>query len=119
MSAEALFAWFKSSPTPVPIITDNYFDAPGVNVLLQAVRGMTYSTGQTFELYPTSGTATDYPYSRHWVDATKTKTLGFLIEWGTEFQPPWAEMENIILDVSAALLEFAIAAPCLCYRIVR
>ena len=34
VSAEALFAWFKSSPTPVPIITDSYFDAPGVNVLL-------------------------------------------------------------------------------------
>jgi opacity protein-like surface antigen len=34
VSAEALFAWFKSSPTPVPIITDNYVDAPGVNVLL-------------------------------------------------------------------------------------
>lgn len=81
---------------------------------LQAVRGETYSTGQTFDLYPTSGTATDYPYSRHWADATETKVLGFLIEWGTQFQPPWAEMENIILDVSAALLEFAIAAPCSC-----
>ncbi len=34
VSAEALFAWFKSSPTPVPIITDSYLDAPGVNVLL-------------------------------------------------------------------------------------
>ncbi len=34
VSAEALFAWFKSSPTPVPIITDSYVDAPGVNVLL-------------------------------------------------------------------------------------
>jgi hypothetical protein len=34
LSAEALFAWFKSSPTPVPIITDSYLDAPGVNVLL-------------------------------------------------------------------------------------
>ena len=34
VSAEALLAWFKSSPTPVPIITDNYLDAPGVNVLL-------------------------------------------------------------------------------------
>jgi murein tripeptide amidase MpaA len=84
---------------------------------LQAVRGQTYSVGQTFALYPTSGTATDYPYSRHWVDATKTKTLGFLIEWGTEFQPPWAEMENIILDVSSALVEFAAAAPCTCSTI--
>jgi hypothetical protein len=34
VSAEALFAWFKSSPTPVPIITDSYADAPGVNVFL-------------------------------------------------------------------------------------
>ena len=34
VSAEALFAWFKSSPTPVPIITDSYVDAPGVNVFL-------------------------------------------------------------------------------------
>ena len=34
VSAEALFAWFKSSPTPVPIITDSYADAEGVNVFL-------------------------------------------------------------------------------------
>jgi hypothetical protein len=34
VSAEALFSWFKSSPTPVPIITDDYLDEPGVNVLL-------------------------------------------------------------------------------------
>lgn len=32
--AEALFSWFKNSPTPVPIITDNYADVPGVNVFL-------------------------------------------------------------------------------------
>jgi murein tripeptide amidase MpaA len=81
---------------------------------LRAVRGETYSVGQSFALYPTCGTATDYPYSRHWVDSTKTKTLGFLIEWGMEFQPPWLEMENIILDVSSALVAFAIAAPGAC-----
>src|SRR6185295_8266780 len=57
---------------------------------------------------------TDYPYSRHWVDSSKTKTLGFLIEWGTEFQPAWAEMENIIQDVSSALLAFALSARCTC-----
>jgi hypothetical protein len=34
VSAEALVAWFKGSPTPVPIVTDNYLDVPGVNVLL-------------------------------------------------------------------------------------
>jgi len=34
VGAEALFAWFKGSPTPVPIITDSYVDAPDVNVFL-------------------------------------------------------------------------------------
>lgn len=34
VGAEALLTWFKNSPTPVPIITDNYANAPGVNVLL-------------------------------------------------------------------------------------
>eukprot|EP01035_Chromulina_nebulosa_P040350 gene40350-54572_t len=80
----------------------------------QSVRGVVYSTGQSFDLYPTSGTATDYPYSRHLADPTKTKTHGFLIEWGTEFQPTWSEMENIIIDISAALLEFADSTTCRC-----
>jgi hypothetical protein len=34
VSAEALFAWFKSSPTPVPVIADNYLDVPDAKVLL-------------------------------------------------------------------------------------
>lgn len=34
LSVEALFAELKASPTPVPIVTDNYLDVPGVNVLL-------------------------------------------------------------------------------------
>ena len=34
VSAELLYAWFKQSPTPVPIITDSYLDDPTVNVLL-------------------------------------------------------------------------------------
>lgn len=71
------------------------------------VRGFTYQTGQSFELYATTGTLSDYPYSRHIANPTLTKTQGFLIEWGTEFQPPWAEMENIIRDISSALIAFA------------
>jgi hypothetical protein len=34
VSAEALLMWFKSSPTPVPIITDDYANLPGTKVLL-------------------------------------------------------------------------------------
>ncbi|MHA6323783.1 M14 family zinc carboxypeptidase [Roseivivax sp. CAU 1753] len=71
------------------------------------VRGITYTTGQSFELYATTGTLSDYPYSRHIANPALTKTHGFLIEWGTDFQPGWAEMENIILDVSSALVAFA------------
>ena len=79
---------------------------------LKKVRGKIYSTGQSFALpYATSGTSGDYAYSRHFTDPAKTNILGFLIEWGTQFQPPWSEMENIILDVSAALLDFAATAP--------
>src|SRR5215475_12078199 len=32
--AEALVWWFKSSPTPVPIVTDGLFGTSGTNVLL-------------------------------------------------------------------------------------
>lgn len=84
---------------------------------LQAVRGETYATGESFALYPTTATATDYPYSRHYADPGLSKVLGFLIEWGNEFQPPWAEMELIIADVSSALIAFALAAPCACSTI--
>lgn len=73
---------------------------------LANVRGITYQTGQSFELYATTGTLSDYPYSRHIANPALTKTHGFLIEWGTEFQPPWSEMENIIKDVSSALVAF-------------
>lgn len=34
VSVEALFSWFKSSPTPVPIISNDYIDEPGTSILL-------------------------------------------------------------------------------------
>jgi hypothetical protein len=53
----------------------------------------------------------DYVYSQHFADSGKFKVHGFTIEWDTEFQPPWDEMERIILDITAALIEFCLAAP--------
>jgi murein tripeptide amidase MpaA len=79
---------------------------------IEAVRGENYTMEQSVDLYPTSGTSHDYVYSRHIVDPGKNKVHGFVIEWGTEFQPPWAEMENIILDISSGLVDFCLAAPC-------
>lgn len=79
---------------------------------IEAVRGENYTMEQSVDLYPTSGTSNDYVYSRHLVDPGKNKVHGFVIEWGTEFQPPWVEMENIILDITSGLIEFCLAAPC-------
>jgi murein tripeptide amidase MpaA len=85
--------------------------ANSMHAAIQAVRGKDYTVEQSYSLYPTSGAGDDYVYSRHFVNASKQKILGFTIEWGTEFQPPWKEMEHIILDISAGLLEFCLALP--------
>jgi murein tripeptide amidase MpaA len=79
---------------------------------LNAVRGVTYTAKSSYALYPTSGASDDFVFARHLVDPSKGKVHGFVIEWGDEFQPPWAEMQNIIMDVSAGLIGFCIAAPC-------
>ncbi len=86
--------------------------ATRVRDAIQTVRGKSYTAEQSFDLYPTSGTSDDYAYGRHRIDPGKNKVYSFTIEWGTVFQPPWAEMENIILDVTAGLIEFCVAAPC-------
>ena len=50
--------------------------------------------------------------SRPFADPSKGKTYGYTVEWGTQFQPPWAEMELIVQDVTAGLIELCVAAPC-------
>ena len=77
---------------------------------LAQVRGKLYVSKPAFSLYPTSGTNKDYAYSRHLVDPSKSKALAFTLEWGTEFQPLWTEMEEIIKDVSAGLIGFGLKA---------
>jgi len=79
---------------------------------LQPVRGESYAAMSSFGLYPVSGASDDYAYSRHFVDPSKGKILGFTIEWGDEFRPPWAEMQEVIKDVSAGLIGFCLDAPC-------
>ena len=77
---------------------------------LAEVRGTLYVAKPGFSLYATSGTNDDYAYSRHFKDPSKAKSLSFTVEWGTEFQPPWSEMENIIQDVSAGLMALGLEA---------
>jgi carboxypeptidase T len=90
---------------------------------IQAVRGKSsYVVEQDFGLYPTAGTSDDYATSRHLVDGSKGKIYSYTIEWGTEFQPPYAEMQNIMQEISAALLDFclgAIATPVVAAQVQR
>lgn len=77
---------------------------------LAEVRGKLYSAKPGFSLYATSGTNDDYAYSRHFVDPSKSNALSFTVEWGTEFQPAWTEMEEIIKDASAGLIGLGLEA---------
>jgi murein tripeptide amidase MpaA len=83
---------------------------------VRGVRGTAYTPMSGFQLYPTSGTSDDYAYSRHYTDPAQGKILGFTIEWGKQegserasFHPPWTEMESIIKDVDAGLIQFCLA----------
>lgn len=77
---------------------------------LGEVRGKYYVAKPSFSLYPTSGTNQDYAYSRHFANPGLSNALSFTVEWGTEFQPPWAEMQEIIKDVSAGLMGLGLEA---------
>jgi len=77
---------------------------------LMEVRGKLYVAKPGFSLYPTSGTNDDYAYSRHLVVPSKSKALSFTVEWGTDFQPPWTEMQEIVKDVSAGLIGLGLEA---------
>jgi len=74
---------------------------------LSEVRGKNYIAKPGFSLYATSGTNDDYAYSRHIANPSLAKALSFTVEWGEEFQPPWTEMEQIIMDVCSGFLGFA------------
>jgi murein tripeptide amidase MpaA len=76
---------------------------------IQAAHGQNYTVKSSFALYPTAGTSTDYMFSRHIVDRSKGKIRSFVIEWGTEFQPPYATvMVNVIDEIVAALVDLCL-----------
>ena len=77
-----------------------------------AVRGRDYPAAQGFSFTGAiPGNAKDYVYARHFVDPSKGKIYGYTVEWG-DVQPLWPEMELIIKDVTAGLIELCRQAPC-------
>lgn len=77
---------------------------------IEAVNGRSYAPGESFGLYPTTGTTTDYVASRHFVDPSKTKVMAMTIEMGMEFRPPFSEAEEVIREVSSGLIRFLLVA---------
>ncbi|MBI4964412.1 MAG: hypothetical protein HY913_14130 [Desulfomonile tiedjei] len=76
------------------------------NGALAAVRGTTYTVQQGIELYATVGTSSDYAYSRHLADPSKPKVIGFTVEFSKRgFIPPFSEMQMIIKEINAAVME--------------
>jgi len=77
---------------------------------IKAVRGKKYGVQQDFAMYPTAGCSDDYATARSWVNQNLESIHAFTIEWGTEFQPPYAEMQLIMQDICAGLLDFCLGA---------
>ncbi|MBV8219143.1 MAG: hypothetical protein JO325_11815, partial [Solirubrobacterales bacterium] len=75
---------------------------------IQALRGTNYTVKPAFNLYPTAGTSDDYAYSRHFVNPSLENVISYTLEWGTEFQPPYSEMQNIIQEITCGLLAFCL-----------
>jgi murein tripeptide amidase MpaA len=84
---------------------------------IQAVRGRVYTREPSIVLYPTTGTAVDYVYSRHIADSKLGKTYSYTFETGPDtgntansFHP--ADPTLIKQDAKAAML--TLAHQCIC-----
>ncbi len=77
---------------------------------IQAVNHNDYSVSQAFDLYSTSGASDDFAYSLGFKNGGQDRILGFTIECGTEFQPPWNEAQMVMREVCAGLIEFMLSA---------
>jgi len=84
---------------------------------VEAVNGRRYTVQQGAQLYGTSGTSDDWTFARHILDPAHPVIYPYTIEFGRErpgdvagsFHPPYAEMETIIDEVTAGLLEMCLA----------
>ena len=84
---------------------------------VQSVNGRTYTLQQGAQLYGTSGTSDDWSFARHILDPARPVIYPYTIEFGRElpndvaasFHPPYADMQRIIDEVVAGLLEMCLA----------
>jgi murein tripeptide amidase MpaA len=86
---------------------------------IRNVRGRTYTLEQGQKLYPTTGTASDYAYSRHIADSTRRKVYGLTFETGPRvpsvedsFQPPVPEADRIKEEATSGLISVLTSLVC-------
>lgn len=79
---------------------------------IAAVRGRVYTVEESISLYPTTATAHDYAYARNFIDTGRRRILGFTLETARAFQPPDAEKDSVISEVSAGLMECLLETLC-------
>jgi hypothetical protein len=77
-----------------------------------AVASGNYRPAQSVDLYPVSGAADDYAFSRFRVNPARNKVHGFTMEFGypINFYPTTAEFQQNVLDTSSGFMEFCLAA---------
>ena len=88
---------------------------------IQSARGSSYLVTQIFTLYPTSGSATEWMWSRHLTDWSKPRIESFAIEVaGAQsddplfygFQPLIPQKDEIVREVTSGLINFCLATVC-------
>ncbi|KAH7166395.1 zinc carboxypeptidase [Dactylonectria macrodidyma] len=90
--------------------------ATKVAVGMQGATNRHYDARQSAYLYPTSGTSTDYAFSRSLADSNLNKLYGFTIEFGFEgpgscpFYPSVDQFQQSILETGAGFMEFLLTA---------
>lgn len=103
---------YREYITPGDLATHQYM-ANKLHAGIQPVRGQSYRVTQSFTLYATAGSASDYAWSRHQADWTRPRVEGYTIEHeASAFQPPLAEKDQIVAEVTSGLINFCLAAAC-------
>jgi murein tripeptide amidase MpaA len=105
----------------IPASQQTWLVDSGVKVrdAIAAVRGRAYTVQQSILLYPTTGTAHDYAFSRQFGRRPRPRVYAYTLETGREFQPPYSEALNIIQEVSSGLVQFCLRCLCVVEEAVR
>lgn len=90
----------------LPIADHTWFKETSKAVAAACSDAVTYTAKQSYELYPTTGTACDYAYSRHIANVSKRPVLPILIECASPFYPSPDQERRVIDEVSAGIFEF-------------